>query len=47
MVVLGDVLKLQAKLQEKDGEKMDFHVAAVNQSGTEVSKGNVVFQTYT
>ncbi|GFZ87169.1 MaoC/PaaZ C-terminal domain-containing protein [Aliibacillus thermotolerans] len=47
MVFLGDVLTLQAKLQEKDGEKMDFHVAAVNQSGTEVIKGNVVFQTYT
>lgn len=46
MVFLGDVLTLQAKLQEKDGEKMDFHVAAVNQSGTEVIKGNVVFQTY-
>lgn len=47
MVFLGDVLTLQAKLQEKDGKKMDFHVAAVNQSGTEVIKGNVVFQTYT
>ncbi|UAL50280.1 MULTISPECIES: MaoC/PaaZ C-terminal domain-containing protein [Metabacillus] len=44
MVFLGDVLTHQADLYEMNDESAKFHVRAVNQDGTEVAKGDVVFR---
>lgn len=46
MVFLQDVITLQAILKEKDIDKLSFDVAAINQHGKEVIKGNVLFSLY-
>ncbi|QPA32590.1 MaoC family dehydratase [Thermaerobacillus caldiproteolyticus] len=46
MVFLNDVITLKATLKERIGNKLRFNVLAVNQSGNEVVKGEVVFSQY-
>lgn len=46
MVFLNDVITLKAKLNEQTEQTLTFKVAAVNQAGKEVIKGNVVYRQY-
>ncbi|AXI10210.1 dehydratase [Oceanobacillus sp. 143] len=46
MVFLEDVITLKARLQEKNNELLNFKVAAVNQNGQEVIKGEITFKKY-
>ncbi|MBM7693767.1 acyl dehydratase [Peribacillus deserti] len=46
MVFLNDSITLKAVLHEKEGNKLHFKVAAVNQDDREVIKGTVVFVQY-
>ncbi|WP_282019333.1 MaoC/PaaZ C-terminal domain-containing protein [Planomicrobium okeanokoites] len=43
MVFLGDVVSLQAELEEKGNDRLIFEVAAVNQDGKRVLSGQVAF----
>lgn len=46
MVFLNDVVTLKATLVEKNDNKLSFNVAAVNQGGKEVIKGEVLYSQY-
>lgn len=46
MVFLNDVVTLKATVKEKEDRALRFDVAAVNQDGKEVVKGEVVFSIY-
>jgi acyl dehydratase len=46
MVFLNDVVTLKATVTEKEDRALRFDVAAVNQDGKEVVKGEVVFSIY-
>ncbi len=46
MVFLNDILTLKAKIVELRSTHFVFDVAAVNQHGKEVIKGNLVFKKY-
>jgi acyl dehydratase len=46
MVFLNDVIKLKATLKEVNGPGLRFEVQAVNQNGSEVLKGEVLFTQY-
>jgi acyl dehydratase len=46
MVFLNDVVTLKATVKEKEDRALRFDVAAVNQNGKEVVKGEVVFSIY-
>jgi acyl dehydratase len=46
MVFLNDVITLKAILKEKNHHQLHFQVAAVNQNGNEVVKGEVIFSLY-
>lgn len=46
MVFLNDVISLKATLKEKNENKLSFDVAAINQGGKEVIKGEVVYSQY-
>ncbi|WJQ08712.1 MaoC family dehydratase [Geobacillus stearothermophilus] len=46
MVFLNDVITLKATVKEKDEKAIRFAVAAVNQQGKEVIKGEAVFSLY-
>jgi acyl dehydratase len=46
MVFLNDVITLRATLLENKDEDMRFRVQAVNQSGADVLKGEVLFHRY-
>jgi len=46
MVFLNDVVTLKATVKEKDDKAIRFTVAAVNQHGKEVIKGEAVFSLY-
>lgn len=46
MVFLNDVITLKATLKEKSDNKLGFEVAAVNQGGKEVIKGEVLYSQY-
>ncbi|MFC0298171.1 MaoC family dehydratase [Geobacillus jurassicus] len=46
MVFLNDVITLKATVKEKDDKAIRFAVAAVNQHGKEVVKGEAVFLLY-
>lgn len=46
MVFLNDVITLKATLMEKRENKLRFTVQAVNQQGTDVLKGEVVYHQY-
>jgi acyl dehydratase len=46
MVFLNDVITLKAILKEKTENKLAFNVAAVNQHGKEVIKGEVLYSQY-
>lgn len=46
MVFLNDVITLKASLKEAVDNKLRFQVQAVNQNGSEVLKGEVVFNQY-
>lgn len=46
MVFLGDVITLQAEVEENNDGYIDFHVKAVNQHEKEVLKGKVRFVKY-
>ncbi|KDE47821.1 dehydratase [Geobacillus sp. CAMR12739] len=46
MVFLNDVITLKATVKEKDEKAIRFAVAAVNQHGKEVIKGEAVFSLY-
>ncbi len=46
MVFLDDVVTLKAVLKEKDGNKLHFDVAASNQDGKDVIKGEVGYFQY-
>jgi acyl dehydratase len=46
MVFLNDVVTLKATVKEKVDRALRFDVAAVNQDGKEVVKGEVVFSVY-
>lgn len=46
MVFLNDVITLKAILNEQTEQTLTFKVAAVNQAGKEVIKGNVVYRQY-
>lgn len=46
MVFLNDVVTLKAQLKEKQDTQLRFHVRAVNQSGKDVLKGEVVYCLY-
>ncbi|KPD00728.1 hypothetical protein LR69_01109 [Geobacillus sp. BCO2] len=46
MVFLHDVITLKATVKEKDGKTIRFDVAAVNQHGKEVVKGEAIFALY-
>ncbi|KJE27861.1 maoC like domain protein [Geobacillus kaustophilus] len=46
MVFLNDVITLKATVKEKDDKAIRFAVAAVNQHGKEVIKGEAVFSLY-
>lgn len=46
MVFLNDVITLKAILKEKEDQNLRFAVAAVNQQGNEVLKGEVLYRQY-
>ena len=46
MVFLNDVITLKARLKEKEDQNLRFAVAAVNQQGNEVLKGEVLYRQY-
>ncbi|NHC39657.1 dehydratase [Bacillus sp. MM2020_1] len=46
MVFLNDVITLKATLKEKEDQNLRFAVAAVNQQGNEVLKGEVLYRQY-
>ncbi|ABO66876.1 MULTISPECIES: MaoC family dehydratase [Geobacillus] len=46
MVFLNDIITLKATVKEKDDKTIRFAVAAVNQHGKEVVKGEAVFSLY-
>ncbi|MBB3869357.1 MaoC family dehydratase [Parageobacillus toebii NBRC 107807] len=46
MVFLNDVVTLKAMVKEKEDHALRFEVAAINQDGKEVVKGEVVFSIY-
>ncbi|WP_066253644.1 MaoC/PaaZ C-terminal domain-containing protein [Neobacillus drentensis] len=46
MVFLNDVITLKATLKEKEDQNLRFAVAAVNQQGKEVLKGEVLYRQY-
>lgn len=46
MVSLSDVITLKAQFAEKNGSQLRFVVKAVNQTGAEVIKGEVLFHPY-
>ncbi|MDP4161971.1 MAG: MaoC/PaaZ C-terminal domain-containing protein [Bacillota bacterium] len=46
MVFLHDVISLKAELAEKMGNKLRFHVQAVNQKGDQVIVGDVIYHQY-
>jgi len=46
MVFLNDVITLKAILKEKENQNLRFAVAAVNQQGNEVLKGEVLYRQY-
>lgn len=46
MVFLEDIITLTAELAEKNNQALTFKVAALNQKGKEVLKGNAVFELY-
>lgn len=46
MVFLNDVITLKASLKEAIDNKLRFQVQAVNQNGSEVLKGEVLFSQY-
>jgi acyl dehydratase len=46
MVFLNDVVTLRATLKDVNDNKLRFQVQAVNQNGSEVLKGEVVYSQY-
>ncbi|MDR7235659.1 MaoC/PaaZ C-terminal domain-containing protein [Neobacillus drentensis] len=46
MVFLNDVITLKATLKEKEDQNLRFAVAAANQQGIEVLKGEVLYRQY-
>ena len=46
MVFLGDIIRLEAKLETKTENELHFNVSAINQHDKEVLKGNVVYCFY-
>ncbi|MDQ0218848.1 dehydratase [Peribacillus cavernae] len=46
MVFVDDVITLQATLNEKTQNQLSFDVKAVNQAGSEVIKGKVLYHQY-
>ncbi|GLH62530.1 MaoC family dehydratase [Parageobacillus sp. G301] len=46
MVFLNDVVTLKATLKEKKDHDLRFDVAAINQDGKEVVKGEVIFSIH-
>lgn len=46
MVFLNDVITLNAVLEERNENKLNFSVKAVNQNGIEVIKGKVVYNLF-
>ncbi|WP_075981199.1 MaoC/PaaZ C-terminal domain-containing protein [Bacillus massilinigeriensis] len=46
MVFLKDVITLNAVLEERNENKLNFSVKAVNQNGIEVIKGKVVYNLF-
>ncbi|CAH0344057.1 MaoC/PaaZ C-terminal domain-containing protein [Bacillus sp. CECT 9360] len=46
MVFLNDVITLKATLSERTEQTLSFEVAAVNQVGKEVIKGDVVYRQF-
>lgn len=46
MVFLNDVITLRTQLDERNEKELKFSVAAINQNGKEVLKGNAVFSQY-
>lgn len=47
MVMLDDVITLQATLKEKDAENLEFDVQAINQNGRTVVAGEIKFTLHT